>query len=459
MLRERVSRIGALPTQPGTHPMTSDYPRPPHADSSTPNGDNGQKNHWHIKPSPTDQPAPKTFFAESPDGKAASGDGQSPPAPKSPLESNYLEQPIGATPNWDFPKTKDDAILMVNQMHAFMNYANIKNPNIKCLLDLMDYHESLEIELHKIKLEKSARLEFDLTQNQFDGFIANGQKIKEDHEPLLDGLWPRQGLCLMFAPPSFGKTLVTFELMKRLELPGESILYCGADEDEEGIGKKLKSIGYENWPFDRLPDGQTNNLAWENIERWQEYSREHKRRFLILDLLMDYAPMEINNPGSIVNALSPVLAFAHRHSVVVLGLCHTSKNSPNAPTGHQSLWGKCNRLLQLRETQDSNTVELVATRRGPKKSVLITHDWIDTVEAKRVFSGQDSNSGSSYGPKKKTKLEQAVDWIKEHSEYTGISCRLLADTAKHHHEDPLDISKNVWMEALKQTKETNLVHQ
>ena len=61
--------------------------------------------------------------------------------------------------------------------------------------------------------------------------------------------------------------------------------------------------------------------------------------------------MEINNPGSIVNALSPVLAFAHRHNVVVLGLCHTSKNSPNVPTGHQSLWGKCNRLLQLRQRQ------------------------------------------------------------------------------------------------------------
>lgn len=371
------------------------------------------------------------------------------PAPESPLESAYLDRPLSKTPNWNLPKTKEEAMLLLDQVYGLMNYFNTRNPNIKTIHDLMDYYDGLEIQFEKQKLERAASLEYELTQNQFDGFILNGQKIKDNYEPLLDGIWPRKGLCLMFAPPSFGKTLVTFELMKRLGLPGESILYCGADEDEEGIGKKLKSLSYVDWPFIRLPDGQTGGVAWENIEKWEEYSREHKRRFLILDLLMDYAPMEINNPGSIVNALSPVLAFAHRHSVIVLGLCHTSKNSPNAPTGHQSLWGKCNRLLQLRETGDTNTVDVVATRRGPRKTVTITHEWIDTVEARRLF---DTNTIRTEGPKRKTKLEKAIDWIKEHSEYAGIgiSCRHLADTAKHHHEDPLDVSKNIWADALKE---------
>lgn len=207
MLGARTGKCAS--NQPGSIPMTKPHPGPNNSSSSD---DHGQFNHWHIDPK--------------------SGDGQS-----SPGESFYLDQPLAPTPNWILPKTFEEIELMVEQLKNWMNYANIKNPNIKSLMDLMDYHESLEIELHKMKLERSARLEYDLTQNQFDGFIASGQKFKKNHEVLLQGLWPRKGLCLMFAPPSFGKTLVTFELMKRLELPGECILYCGADEDEEGIEK------------------------------------------------------------------------------------------------------------------------------------------------------------------------------------------------------------------------------
>ena len=400
-----------------------------------------------------------------PDNSSNQSDGQftdrhiDPPAPESPLEAACYDRPLGHVPTWKIPKTKEDAMLMLDQMYGLMHYFNTRNPNIQSIPDLMDYYDGLEIQLQKQTLERAANLEYDLTQNQFDGFIAGGNDIKENYEPLLDGLWPRKGLCLMFAPPSFGKTLVTFELMKRLDLPMESMLYCGADEDEEGIGKKLKSLGYSQWPFTRLPDGQTNTLAWENIERWEEYSREHKRRFLILDLLMDYAPMEINNPGSIVSSLSPILAFAHRHNVVVLGLCHTSKNSPNAPTGHQSLWGKCNRLLQLRETQDSNTVELVATRRGPKKSVLITHDWIDTVEAKRVFSGTNANDSVSDPKKeeepKKSKIELAIEWLEMNNEYTANNVPLnqIMQAVNHDPTGPISIGRETWRKALKQIKE------
>ena len=384
--------------------------------------------------------------------KASSGDGQSStPKPDSPLESNYLEQPIGSLPTWSIPKTKEEVMLMLDQLYGLMNYTNIKNPNIQNIPDLMDYYESLEIELHKMKLERAASLEYDLTQENIDGYLLGGMEIEDCEDNLIDGIWPKKGLVLVSAIPSFGKTFITFDLIGRLGLDVNSILYCGADETKSSISKKLKALGHVTWPFARLPDGQTLDMAWENIKLWERHTKEHETRFLILDLLHDYAPMNISSPDSIMDALAPIITFANKNNVIVVGIVHTSKHTPNSPVGHMSLVGKSNRLIQLKKTEDPNTVELQISRRGPKKIMRITHSMLDTSSALDLLGEGNNTNGNSGG---QTKLEKAIEWIKGHPEYDGISIRLLLETAKHHDKDPLELSLYAWTEARKQLNQS-----
>ena len=393
----------------------------------------------------------------SPDQRPTSGDGQSapggnPPAPKpeSPLESAYLDRSVFdlPTPSWNVPKTNEELKLFLGQCMDLLKHVNMVNPNVKSIPDLMNYQESLEIALHDARLKLAKNLEYELTDPQFEGFISGtGQDFVRNTEPLLDGIWSRKGLHLLASPPGFGKTLTIFHLMQRLNISGEAILYAGMDETEESVIDKLLSLGYENWQISRLPEGLAGDLAWGAINQWEVYTKEHTRRFLILDLLMHYCPMEINSPGSIIRELSKVINFANKNNIVVVGLCHSSLGSI-APTGHQSLWGCSQRLLILKETEDNNTVEIDVTRRGPNKTLRFTHDWIDINKAKELL--ERGKVVVSSGPKNKNKLEQAMDWIKQHSEYTGISVRLLADTAKHHHKDPLELGKTTWAEALKE---------
>ena len=401
--------------------------------------DRHNENHWHVPQKSGDPIPPKNDLGESP------------------LDSNYLEQPIGSTPNWDFPKTKEQAILMVNQMHSFMNYANIKNPNIKCLLDLMDYHESLEIELHKMKLERSASLEYELTQEGQEGLILGDEQPFDESKTnieLIDGIWYPKGLHLLTAPPGYGKTLSIFHLIKRLDLSGRAVLYCGRDETEAGVTQKLKSLGYSNWKISRLTDGLSQDHAWESIHIWESLTREHEVRFLILDLLLHYVNYKISQPDSIISELSRVTDFSNKNNIIVVGLCHSSLGSI-APTGHQSLVGCSQRLLILKETADNNTVQIDISRRGPHHSITFSHDWINISKAKELLERGKLASpptNSNVEPKK-TKIELAIEWLTDNPEYINESASKVKQIADYDPLGPISIGRDSWWKALKQLKE------
>ena len=408
---------------------------------------NASNHHGNLSSDGNDQ-----FKASSGDGQSAPGGNPPTPKPESPLESLYLEQPLDSyVPSWKVPQTNDELKLFVGQCMDLLKHENAVNPQIKTPMDLADFYESLKIEIHKQKLERAATLEYELTQENIDGFLLSGGEIEDCEDNLIDGIWPKKGLVLVSAIPSFGKTFITFDLIGRLGLNGDSILYCGADETKSSISKKLKALGHVVWPFARLPDGQTLDMAWENIKLWERHTKEHETRFLILDLLHDYAPMNISSPDSIMDALAPIITFANKNNVIVVGIVHTSKHTPNSPVGHMSLVGKSNRLIQLKKTEDPNTVELQISRRGPKKIMRITHSMLDTSSALDLLGEGNNTNGNSGG---QTKLEKAIEWIKGHPEYDGISIRLLLETAKHHDKDPLELSLYAWTEARKQLNQS-----
>ena len=216
--------------------------------------------------------------------------------------------------------------------------------------------------------------------------ILGGKAFDEEKTniDLIDKIWPRKGLCLLTAPPSFGKTLSILYLIKRLELNPEAILYCGADENEKGIERKLKSLGCSNWIISRLPDGLSQTDFWRNIEEWECISRGKDVRFLILDTLLDYVDYKITQPDSIKKKLSPLIKFANENNVIVVGLCHSSSGKI-APAGHQSLIGSSQRILILKETADNNRVQIDVSRRGPHHSIDFIHNWIDIKKAKELL--------------------------------------------------------------------------
>ena len=351
----------------------------------------------------------------------------------------YADRPLPKLPTWKVPTNPEEQKLFFAQITQMMDFFQSVNPNVSTPVDAMDLIENLLFQVHQKKLDEIRDIEAQITANQFNGYITGDNELKDNSEPLLNGIWPRKGLTLLTAPPGYGKTLTVFHLIKQLELNSKSILYCGMDEDESGVVKKLKSLEYENWPCCRLPDGLSGPEGWNAIEKWEIDSKLENKRFLILDLLMHYAPMEVNSPGSIVNALSRVVNFANKNNVVVVGLCHSSLGSI-APTGHQTLWGMSKRLIILRENESPNTVTIEVTRRGPNKTLEFTHPWIDIPKAKELLERGNT------APKKMPKVNQAKEWLDKHPEMTSkeISISLLKETAEHHEEDPLMLSHSTW---------------
>ena len=363
----------------------------------------------------------------------------------------YADRPLPKVPTWKVPTNPEEQQLFFAQVSQMMDWANSINPNVKTPMDTMDLIENLLFQVHQKKLDELKDIENQITANQFDGFLLReGQELVDTSEPLTDKIWPRKGLCLLTSPPGYGKTLTAFYLMQRLNLPTKAVLYAGMDETENGVIQKLRTLGYSQWPIATLPEGLTGDDAWKAIYRWEEVTKDEGKRFLILDLLLHYCGMELNSPGSIINGLSGLLSFANRNNIIVLALTHSSLGSI-APAGHQTLWGCSQRLLILKETEDPNSVDIHVSRRGPCEVLRFTHPWIDISKAKELL--QRGTSGT--GTKKQTKFDQAVDWLIKHPQYIseGISSRQLTDTAKHHENDPLELSRNTWMEALKHLRE------
>ena len=310
----------------------------------------------------------------------------------------------------------------------------------------------------------------------FDVFDQSRQKRKETYSPktfvstkgknrkeesdnskpnLINDIWPSSGgVCIMSGPPSIGKTLSVLKLMKDLDLSSECIMYAGNDEKRWSINEKLDVLGYDEfWPMEILPDGTQQEEAWQQIKEWEEQTRENEIRFLILDLLIDYVDMNIYDPVSIKKGMGMLQAFAVNHKIVVIGLCHSTLNS-SYPIGHQSIWGKTDRLLTLQKSLKKNTVDIHVTRRGPKLIIPFTHDWID------METVEESTNRSSESKPKETKVELGLEWLKRNPEIADqvlndkrFTLRALAEFAKNYQEDPLDFGKDTWAKVVQEYRE------
>lgn len=210
---------------------------------------------------------------------------------------------------------------------------------------------------------------------------------------LIDGLWLREGVGLIGAPPKHYKTWLAADLAlsvatgtpalgrHHVREPGP-VLFFGAEDSSPSLRTRFETIAQNRGiVLDQVPLYLLDITALrletpEHIQRLEDTLDHHQPRLLVLDPLVRIAAIDENSAADVSAVLGALRQLQRRFKVAVLLVHHTRKAAGSSPTqafrgsGDFGAWSDTNLIIRSRNDDLVLTLE---HRSAPAPDPLVLH--------------------------------------------------------------------------------------